>query len=193
MPVSNYYDILGLPRTASQEEIKQAYRMYSKKYHPDINPDPNAAAMFRLINEAYSALTSPQHKSEVVNTYEDPQEYTDLHTDEEPSYRAQEKGHAFWWKIPLRVLRFLVRALLAAITWLLKFPIIIIGMIGYLFAAVAGIGMIFAVVKALSGKADDWMLALAIGIGAIVLYLLTLLSSYLLGLLDDLRDWLLHS
>lgn len=49
-------DLLGLDRTASQEEIKKTYRQLSKKYHPDINPDPHAAIIFKQIQKAYDNL-----------------------------------------------------------------------------------------------------------------------------------------
>ncbi len=49
-------ELLGLDRTASQEEIKKTYRQLSKKYHPDINPDPHAAIIFKQIQKAYDNL-----------------------------------------------------------------------------------------------------------------------------------------
>lgn len=52
----DYYEILGLKKGASQDEIKAAYRKLSKKYHPDVNDAANASVVFRLINEAYNAL-----------------------------------------------------------------------------------------------------------------------------------------
>lgn len=52
----NYYDILGVPRNASQEDIKKAYRALAKKYHPDVSSDPNASDKFKEINEAYQTL-----------------------------------------------------------------------------------------------------------------------------------------
>ena len=52
----NYYDILGVDKTASQSEIKTAYFKLAKKYHPDVNKDPEAAPKFKEINEAYSCL-----------------------------------------------------------------------------------------------------------------------------------------
>ena len=49
----NYYDILGVSKTASQDEIKSAYKKLAFKYHPDHNPGDNAAAdKFKEVNEA---------------------------------------------------------------------------------------------------------------------------------------------
>ncbi|MBK8190120.1 MAG: DnaJ domain-containing protein [Vampirovibrionales bacterium] len=50
----DYYKILGVPRTASEKEIKSAYRKLARQYHPDVNPD--AEEKFKDINEAYEAL-----------------------------------------------------------------------------------------------------------------------------------------
>jgi curved DNA-binding protein len=51
--LKDYYAILGVPRNATPEEIKEAYRRLAKEYHPDKNPSPEAEEMFKLINEAY--------------------------------------------------------------------------------------------------------------------------------------------
>lgn len=48
----DYYDILGVPRTASQEEIKRAFRQLAREHHPDVNQDPRADERFKEINEA---------------------------------------------------------------------------------------------------------------------------------------------
>jgi len=56
--MKDYYKILGVPNTATQEEIKNAYRSLVKKYHPDINPDVNAVSMMQDINEAYEVLSN---------------------------------------------------------------------------------------------------------------------------------------
>lgn len=53
----DFYEVLGVSRTASAEEIKRAYRNLAKKYHPDINKAPEAAEKFKQINEAYETLS----------------------------------------------------------------------------------------------------------------------------------------
>jgi len=57
MPNESHYDILGVPKTASDVEIKKAYRILSLKYHPDRNPSSDAADKIRQINEAYEILS----------------------------------------------------------------------------------------------------------------------------------------
>ncbi len=59
----DYYDILGVDRDASQEEIKKAYRKLSKKYHPDISDEENAEERFKEITEAYEVLSDEQQRA----------------------------------------------------------------------------------------------------------------------------------
>ena len=59
--VNDPYQILGVSRDASEDEIRQAYRLLAKKYHPDLNPgDAQAAQKMNEINEAYDLLKNPQ-------------------------------------------------------------------------------------------------------------------------------------
>ena len=59
--VNDPYQILGVSRDASEDEIRQAYRRLAKKYHPDLNPgDAQAAQKMNEINEAYDLLKNPQ-------------------------------------------------------------------------------------------------------------------------------------
>ena len=63
MADKNYYDILGVDKNASPDEIKSAYRKLAKKYHPDINKESGADEKFKEVNEAYECLSDPQKKS----------------------------------------------------------------------------------------------------------------------------------
>ena len=56
MASKDYYEILGVSKDASEDEIKSAYRRLAKKYHPDLNKTEEAASKFKEINEAYEVL-----------------------------------------------------------------------------------------------------------------------------------------
>lgn len=63
--VRNYYEILGVPRNASNDDIKKAFRKLARQYHPDVNPGDNTAEeQFKDINEAYDTLSDEQRRSE---------------------------------------------------------------------------------------------------------------------------------
>lgn len=64
MADKNYYEILGVGRKATDDEIKSAYRKLVKQYHPDLHPnDANAAAKFKEVNEAHEVLSDPQKRA----------------------------------------------------------------------------------------------------------------------------------
>jgi hypothetical protein len=62
--VKDYYSILRVSRSADIRTIKRSYRLLVQRYHPDINPDPQAAELIKEINEAYDVLSDPVKKQE---------------------------------------------------------------------------------------------------------------------------------
>jgi curved DNA-binding protein len=59
VPPRDFYEILGVPRTAGPEEIQRAYRKLARTYHPDVNKDPGAEDLFKEVSEAYDVLSDP--------------------------------------------------------------------------------------------------------------------------------------
>ena len=77
MAGKDYYNILGVKRGASEQEIKRAYRRLARKHHPDVNPgDKSAEARFKEINEAYEVL-SDKEKHQKYDQYGDQWQYAD--------------------------------------------------------------------------------------------------------------------
>ncbi|MBN1160579.1 MAG: DnaJ domain-containing protein [Dehalococcoidales bacterium] len=88
MAGKNYYDILGINKSGTDKEIKQAYRRLARKYHPDVNPgDKSAEAKFKEVNAAFEVL-SDKEKRRKYDKYGDKWQYADQ-LDEAARQQAQ--------------------------------------------------------------------------------------------------------
>ena len=63
MEFKDYYKVMGVARSATEAEIKQAYRKLARKYHPDVSKEKDAEARFKEVGEAYEVLKSPENRA----------------------------------------------------------------------------------------------------------------------------------
>lgn len=63
MAQRDYYEVLGVPKNASNDDLKAAFRRLARQYHPDVNKEPNAEERFKELNEAYAILSDPDKRA----------------------------------------------------------------------------------------------------------------------------------
>ena len=92
----NLYEILGLTHTATQQEIKEAYRVLAKRYHPDVSKMANAEEKFIVITEAYEILKDPEirRRYDLTSASPNPKKTTGRERYEDTAYRAAARKKA---------------------------------------------------------------------------------------------------
>jgi len=92
--MTDYYSVLGLPRSADDKAVRQAYRKLARQFHPDVNHEDSASEeKFKAINEAYSVLSDPD-KRRRYNRYGDDWEHSERI--EQAQTRARRGGGSSW-------------------------------------------------------------------------------------------------
>lgn len=98
MAYIDYYNVLGVPKNAGQDDIKKAFRKLARKYHPDLNPnDPTAKEKFQQINEANEVLSDPE-KRKKYDEYGEQWKHADEFEAQRKAYESQRNGgHSEYW------------------------------------------------------------------------------------------------
>lgn len=87
----DYYDVLGLSKDATQDQIKKAYRQKAKAYHPDVNKDADAQDRMKAVNIAYDILSDPNKKQQYDYTRQNPHMHQSFNQQQQAHYGFDEQ------------------------------------------------------------------------------------------------------
>lgn len=201
----DYYEALGIAPTATQEEIRKAYRKMAGRYHPDVNDAPNAAAFFRLLNEAYTTLSDVDKRRQYdaerktggnsQNAYKEP----DFTAEEEdvparPAPRAKPTVPTAWF-IPFKILMILLKIVCLPVIVLLLFVEKILTFVAGAAALVGwllfGLAVIGGIIMLLSGA--QWQEYVAAVVVAFIGFALPYIAAVVPAVLIIAREFLVET
>ena len=144
--MTDLYKLLGVEKTATQDEIKKAYRKCAMKYHPDANETNNADFLFSMINEAYSILSDPQKRKEYDHGLLHTTGSTDKTDEDDAAYEEPMPKHKVRMPNPLfTVLRVLLKIILLPVRLVI---FIFTGAMGFILGS-AIVNFVFYIVSGL--------------------------------------------
>ena len=195
LELGSYYEVLGLDKTATSDQIKTAYRNLAHKYHPDKNDAPNANVFFRILQEAYETLSCPAKKQAYDERQNVDNKYGRTDVPQSPNVnKANKQKKKNVGQVMLLILKFLIKVILIIILPFLLFLKIITWILSeagpYILSFIMLVGAIAGIIATITGNIS-WQRALVFffvagGISVAIGFLFVFLAERLDSLCDKI-------